>query len=305
MPAMTPRTIKRLLYLLIGFGLLVIFLNKIISSIKLEIISPLITNKVASQNLTDKTLGGAVLNSLDGAKGTYAIVVKNLKTGESFAVNEHMKFATGSLYKLWIMATSFDQIKNGTLSEDEELTADVSELNDKFDIDQDAAELSEGSINLTVKQALQQMITISHNYASLLLAERIKLSNVTKFLDAYGFSESAIGNPPQTTAFDLAIFMEKLYKNQLSDQEHTDQMIDLLKLQTLNDKLPKYLPGETVIAHKTGEIDYFTHDAGIVYLPAGDYIIVCLSQSDYPPGAEDRIGLISKNVYQYFQSKDI
>ena len=77
-------------------------------------------------------------------------------------------------------------------------------------------------------------------------------------------------------------------------------MLDLLKSQKLNNKLPKYLPQEIDVAHKTGEIDSLTHDAGIVYAPTSDYIIVILSKSDYPPGAEERIADISRAVYEYF-----
>ena len=47
-------------------------------------------------------------------------------------------------------------------------------------------------------------------------------------------------------------------------------MLELLKAQTLNDKLPKYLPDQVIMAHKAGELDDVSHDAGIVYSPAGD-----------------------------------
>ena len=80
-------------------------------------------------------------------------------------------------------------------------------------------------------------------------------------------------------------------------------MIGLLKMQKLNEKLPKYLPNGTVVAHKTGEIDFLTHDAGIIYTKNGDYIIAIFSESDYPPGAKERIAQISKAVYNYFLGK--
>ena len=77
-------------------------------------------------------------------------------------------------------------------------------------------------------------------------------------------------------------------------------MIALLKQQTLNDKLPKYLPENVEIAHKTGEIDRFSHDAGIVFFEKGDYIIVVLSETDNSPAANERIADISKKVFEYF-----
>ncbi len=253
---------------------------------------------------TGESLDKVITQVLDGAKGNYGIVIKNLKTGESFLLNEHQTFPPGSLYKLWVMAEAFDQVETGDLKEDEILSQDVKILNKEFGISNDSAELTEGEITLSASDALKQMIEISHNYAALLLTEKIGLSNVAKFLQEKGFKETSMGidgSDPASTPYDIALFLEKLYQGKLVSQTYSTRMIDLLKNQQLNGKLPKYLPEDAVIAHKTGEIDYYSHDAGIVYLPSGDYIIVILSKSDYPPGAEDRIAQVSKAVYEYFK----
>ena len=257
--------------------------------------------------MVSNSLKEAVENSLSGTKGTYGISIKNIKTGESYYSNEHRVYEAGSLYKLWIMATTYKQVQQGILTEDQVLSEKVATLNRKFDIDPDLAEMSSGGISLSVKQALTQMITISHNYAALLLTEKLKLSTVASFLKDNGFSESIVGTDgaaPTTTSSDIAKFLEKLYKGELANKETTEKMLTLLKNQKLNDKLPKYLPDDTIIAHKTGELDYFSHDAGIVYAPSGDYLIVILSESKSPPGAEDRIALLSKAVYEYFSKKN-
>ena len=248
-------------------------------------------------------LDKAVANALEGAKGNYGIFIKNLKTGETFKQNEHMTFHAGSLYKIWIMAETFDQIKTGDLTEDEQLSRDIDYLNKKFQIAEENAELTEGVITLTVANALTQMITISHNYAAMLLTEKIKLSSVAKFLKDNSFIESKVGingEDPTTTPADMEKFFEKLYKGEIIDQEYSNKMLELLKAQKLNNKLPKNLPTETIIAHKTGELGFYTHDGGIVYSPKGDYIIIVMSQSDSPPGAEERIVDISEAVYKYF-----
>ena len=98
----------------------------------------------------------------------------------------------------------------------------------------------------------------------------------------------------------MALFFEKLYAGELATSENTEKMINLLKNQKLNNKLPKNLAKGVVIAHKTGEIGQFTHDAGVVYLADKNYIIAVLSKSEIPAAAEDRIANISKNVYEYF-----
>ena len=251
----------------------------------------------------NNSLEDTVLNSLGGTQGTYAVTIKNLKTNESYSVNEHKSFESGSLYKLWIMATVYKQIQEGNLSEDQELSDDVTNLNSKFNIDPDTAELTDGQITLTVKDALTQMITISHNYAALLLTEQIKLSSVAAFLKINGFNESAVGtdqSQPTTTASDIADFFEKLYKGQLANEQYTKEMVDLLKNQQLNDGIPKYLPEKTQVAHKTGDIDNFKHDAGIVFGNHGDYILTAFSESDMPSAAQERIAQLSKSVYDYY-----
>jgi beta-lactamase class A len=64
------------------------------------------------------------------------------------------------------MTETYKQIEAGTISPDDVLSSSIPELNRIFDIDPENAELTEGDISLTVSQALNQMITISHNYAA-------------------------------------------------------------------------------------------------------------------------------------------
>ncbi|MBI2597475.1 serine hydrolase [Candidatus Daviesbacteria bacterium] len=257
----------------------------------------------ASLFKSSDNLKQVVDQAFEGNSGTYGVVIKNFRTNESYQFNEHKVFETGSLYKLWIMAEVFRQLQEGRLKEDEILSSEVDRLNKEFNLSSDSAELTDGEITLSVKDALNQMITISHNYAALLLTEKLKLSSVAAYLKNIGLQETKVGtdgSAPISTPFDIALFFEKLYKNQLADQETSQKMIELLKKQTLNNKLPKNLPQEVSIAHKTGELGYLTHDSGIVFTPKGDYIIVILSESDFPPGAEDRIAQVSKAVYDYF-----
>ena len=242
----------------------------------------------------------AILNSLSGAKGKYSVAVEDLKNGKKESLYGDKVYNVGSLYKLWVMAEVSRQMQEGLLSKDEILSEEASALNKEFNIDPEFAELTEGTITLTVRDALKQMITISHNYAALLLTKKIKLSNVAKFLKTNDFKNSHVGDTPTSTADDIALFFEKLYKGKLANEQYTQEMLDLLKAQSLNNKLPKLLPQGTVVAHKTGEIDYLSHDGGIVYAPKGDYIVVVLSESEFPPGAEERIAQISKAVFDYF-----
>lgn len=258
---------------------------------------------ITSVQTKSLSLKNTVENSLKGTEGTYGVAVRNLITNESYYLNEKKTFEVGSLYKLWIMATVYRQIQEEKISEDEALTGDIASLNEKFNISSDSAEFSEGIVSLTVKDALNQMITISHNYAALMLTEKIRLSRVADFLKEAGLNESFVGTdsrPPKSSATDIALFYEKLYKGELANELYTNEMFNLLKSQKLNDGLPKYLPAVTKVANKTGDIGWFKHDAGIVFTEKGDYILVVMSESDSPSGAQEKIAEISKSVYDYF-----
>lgn len=275
---------------------------------------PYIDNKfnVSSQGVLSaetpaNSLEEAVLRSLQGTKGTYSVVIKNLKTNESYAFNEEKEYEAGSLYKLWVMAAVYDQIEKGKLQKYQVLSDTIPSLNSKFGISEEDAELTKGNISMTVSEALEQMITISHNYAALLLTDKVKMSTVSTYTVDKGFTKSLVGSntePPKTTASDMALFMEKLYKNELGNTENTAEMIERLKRQRLRKKIPADLPRGTQVAHKTGEISWFTHDVGIVFTDKGDFIIVAMSESDSPPGAEQRIAQLSKSVYEYFMNKN-
>ena len=56
-------------------------------------------------------------------------------------------------------------------------------------------------------------------------------------------------------------------------------MIEILKAQEFNEKIPAGLPEGTPVAHKTGDITGIHHDAAIVYPPGeAPYVLVVLTQ---------------------------
>ena len=283
------------------------FTKKIFSPNGQEIISPVPDIMVLAQH-APKTISRfsglerLIAQNLESAPGTYGIVVKKLDTAETVAINDHIPFETASLYKLWVMGEVYRQVEKGTLTEDEVLSKSIPALNAAFGLSADVAEQTSGSISLSVKNALTQMITISHNYAALLLSAKIRMASVTSFLKDFNLTESKVGTSeanPKTTAADVAKFYELLYSGKLANSKHTADMFEMLKAQKINRKMPKYLPTGTVLAHKTGELGTYSHDAGILYTPKGDYIIVILSDYGIPADSEEFISKITKSIYDF------
>lgn len=274
--------------------------NKITS---LESSKPLDISYINSSLPQNLGFENVIEDVLKDEPGIYGIYIKNLKTGEEYLLNENTEFVSASLYKLWVMATVYQQINVGLYTEDIVLSENTATLNSFFVISPAYQEQKWGTITLTVKDALEQMIAYSDNYAALLLAKKVGFSEVSVFLANYGFLHSSIDQgeeDPFTTAEDIGIFFIKAYDKQLVSDEYSNKMLELLKLQTLNDKIPRNLPKDVTIAHKTGELYDYSHDAGIVYTENGDYIFVVLTKTDNTVEANETIAKLSEGVYAYF-----
>lgn len=302
-----------LMLILLGIiAVIVLFLKNQFSNsqTKTEILSstltptPSITSIPTPQkNSNSQNISEVVEKSLTGTKGSYAVAIENLNTNEAFFKNEDQVFESASLYKLWVMAVVYQKIEDGSLKINQVLSEGVKALNKKFRIDEKLAEKKTGKITLSVKDALNLMITKSDNYAGLLLASKINLSTITVFLKKYGFNASKVGtdgSAPVTSAFDIALFYKYLNEGKFANSDNTNAMIALLKKQVLNEKIPKQLPINAIVAHKTGELDLSSHDAGIIFAPKVTYIIVVLSKSEAPDLANERIANLSKDIYDYF-----
>lgn len=232
----------------------------------------------------------------------FGIYIKNLKSSKSYKLNESMNFDAASLYKLWVMSVIFDRISSGKLKEDDLIQADIKDLNEKFKIDEEEAELKEGNLQYTYKSAIEQMITISHNYAAFMLLGKASNSEVNLFLENLGLKKSEMSSPPQTTPEDIGIFYEKLYLGEIVSPLYSSQMLEVLKRQKINDRIPKYLPDGVQVAHKTGEFSNLRNDAGIVFSKGGDYIIVVLTEGKNVEELAEKIAQISRAVYDYFSN---
>lgn len=245
----------------------------------------------------DKAIQEAVEEILDSQNGTYSVIYKNLKTGDEFRLNPTKVYESASLYKLFVMAKTYEDLEKGEFSENTVLQDSVERLNQRFGIASEEAELTQGSFKMSVTTALSQMITISHNYAALLLTSKLKTSEIKKFIKENGFDHTDFTAPPKTTPEDIELFYQKLYEGKIVSQASSREMIDLLKRQELNDRIPKYLPKGTPVAHKTGELGGMKHDAGIVFSKKGDYILILMSDTKAPLNAAEVEAKISDKVY--------
>jgi beta-lactamase class A len=241
----------------------------------------------------DAALEEVIRSNLGDEVDSYGVVVKKLSDGAVAEVNSHKVFETASLFKLWVMYEVYKQVKLGLLQMDEELL--VTSYYASFDAGTLPVEICD---TLTVREALEAMITYSDNTSGFLLRDRVGLENINRDLQALGLTESAFGPVDVTsTAADMALFLEMVARRTAVSSKASEEMLDLMLAQQVSDRLPALLPPDTKVAHKTGDLPEVTHDVGIVYSPQATYVIAVLSDRG---GEYEPIALLSRAIYDYF-----
>jgi beta-lactamase class A len=238
----------------------------------------------------------AALNKIIADSGAeVAVAYRTLDGSAEVLIDVDKSFHAASTMKVPVMIELFRQAKAGTLSLDEPLT-----IRNEFKsiVDGSPYKLSEGDDSdrevyaavgktLTLRQLCELMITVSSNFATNLLIDRLGVDNVRRTVTALGADgmqvlrgvedskafEKGLNNA--TTARGLLVLMEKLAKGQAVDAAADAEMIAILKRQKFNNAIPAGIPAGTPVAHKTGSITRIHHDAGVVYGPR-PYVLVLL-----------------------------
>lgn len=99
---------------------------------------------------------------------------------------------------------------------------------------------------------------------------------MTNMIHGAGWSSTSFNSGDMiTTPNDLANFLARLYRGELLNPNHQGYLLNLMKRQVYRAGIPAGT-GVTV-ADKVGFLDGMKHDAGIVYGPTGDYVLVIMS----------------------------
>jgi beta-lactamase class A len=224
-----------------------------------------------------------------------AVALRTLDGRFELLIDPDKTFHAASTMKVPVMIELFRQARAGSLSLDEPLP-----IRNEFRsiVDGSVYQLSEGDDSdkevyaavgrtLTLRQLCEAMITVSSNFASNLLIEKLGVENIRRTVTRLGADgmqvlrgvedskafEKGLNNT--TTARGLLVLFEKLARSEAVDARADAGMIAILKRQKFNDAVPAGLPEGTAVAHKTGSITRIHHDSGIVFAPR-PYVLVIL-----------------------------
>jgi beta-lactamase class A len=258
-------------------------------------------------------------------KGKAAIAVKNLRTGESFTLNGDEPMPTASLIKFPVLVELYFQVSEGKVKlathvmvHKEDMVPGSGILTYHF---------SDGA-NFPLRDAARLMMVYSDNTATNLVLDRIGIDSTNKRMAKLGLPNTRINakvflgsktsvDPARTkqfglgstTANEMVTLLEMLEQGKLVSPEACKEMLDTMKKCDDGDKLKRFLPPKTVVAHKTGSVSDAKTDAGIIYTPGGPVAICVLTSGNadkrYAPdnAASMFIGRVGRVVYDHFSEK--
>jgi beta-lactamase class A len=253
--------------------------------------------------------------------GSYAVVMKDLRTGENLYINEREIFHAASTMKTPVMVEIFNQVEQKKFSLEDSILV-VNTFKSIIDGSPYTMDISEDSDDRlydkigkmeTVRSLMEKMITVSSNLATNILIEKVDAHNVMRTMNSFGMHDIQVlrgvedgkafraGKNNVTTAYDLALLFEKIATGQCISSTASKEMVDVLRRQKFKDMIPAMLPDNVIVAHKTGSITNVQHDSGIVYLPDGHVYVVVILSKNLKSNAEGIkcIARISRVIYDY------
>ena len=246
-----------------------------------------------------------------------AVAFRTLDGRLELLIDADKAFHAASTMKVPVMIELFRQAGAGRLSLD-----DTQPIRNQFAsiVDGSAYKLSEGDDSdkeiyaaagrtLTLRQLNEAMITVSSNFATNLLIERLGVENIRSTvtrLNADGMKvlrgvedqkafDKGLNN--STTARALLVLLEALAQGKAVSPVADKDMIAVLKRQKFNDGIPAGVPAGTAVAHKTGSITRIQHDAGIVYAARPYTLVILVRGIDDETKSKTLIAHISKIVF--------
>ena len=237
----------------------------------------------------------AIQQRIAASGADVAIYFKTLDGKSEWSVRPDDAFHAASTMKVPVMIELFHRVKEGKLKLEDKIVI-KNEFHSIVDGspyslsagDDSEADLykSEGQFR-TLGELCDLMITVSSNFATNLLIEKLGVESIRATVhnlradgvvvlrgveDGKAF-EKGLNNT--TTARGLAILLEAMARGRAVDAPSSKEMVAILKRQRFNEGIPKGLPADIEVAHKTGEITRIHHDAAIVFARR-PYILVIL-----------------------------
>src|SRR4051812_27566123 len=225
--------------------------------------------------------------------GKVALYAKNLKTGDTVAIDADVPVQTASVIKLPIMIETMYQVKTGKLKLDQRLRL----TKDNQVPGSGVLPFLSPGLDLTLDDTITLMMILSDNTATNMTIDAVTIPAVNKRIESMGLKNTYLYKkvykpaegpmPPdqkkfglgKTTAREMAIAMESVERCEIGDPALCKRMLEIMRNQQYRNMIPHYI--ETVdtsetpsaIADKIGALDAVRNDVALVFTKSGPLVI--------------------------------
>lgn len=289
----------------------------------LKLVSIILLITFVRCGVNEKTiLESNIIQSFNAVEGDFALSFKLLNNdATTIMINSEEMFHAASTMKTPIMVEAFKQDAEGKINLQDSIIVKnifksiVDGTEFSLDITRDSGDKMYDRIRkkATYHELVYDMIINSSNLATNIVIEKLGAKNVMKTMNELGVKTIKVlrgvedmkafdlGMNNETSANDLMVLYEHLANGTAVNPAADSNMIKILLDQTHNSMIPKNLPKDVKVAHKTGSITGVFHDSGIIFLPDDrKYVLVILSKKvENPKNAKEMMANVSKMVYDY------
>lgn len=280
----------------------------------------------------------ALAGEVNGVVGVFA---EDLASGATVALNADMVFPTASVMKVPILYELYQQVEAGkvdlgrripftpekmvpgsgilqdldfglqptvkdlatlmiTVSDNAATDMVIEQVGlDAVNATMQRAGMARSMLPMTVRGILYDTVGLDidnpeHSYD--LYQQRTKENYIDWNCRAYGDEDNNL-----TTPREMAGMLADIERRATLSAASCDAIIDILKRQKFNDRIPALLPPDATVAHKTGSLRGIRNDAGIVYAPDAPYTISLFAKRLADPVAGvAALARISKAIWEGF-----
>lgn len=283
------------------FGYRVLFV-----STKTSVISPVPTNEKASlstplltRTKNPETLRNIIREAIGDTWKNYSLYVKDFTSDFILGVNEEVMYPGASINKIPILSVLYFLAQQGEVNLDEVITLQKEDIQD---YGTGSMRYTAPGTTYTVKTLAKLMMQQSDNTAAYILAQHImSLEKIQNTLTGWGLVQTDM-EKNTTSNKDVELLMEKIFREHIVNHAMTLEMLSFFKDGDIEDRLPRSLPKDVTVYHKTGNAVGYVHDAGIIVGPKARYYIGILT-SDVTDEQRtiDLMATISQKVYDFMK----
>ncbi len=207
--------------------------------------------------------------------------------GDRFSLRGDERFISASTIKIPIMVEIYRQIDRGNPALDDLFTLTKDDICPGSGV---LLQLHPG-IELTLRDLVYLMISISDNTATNMLIDLAGMDNVNAAITSLGMGNSALGRKMRGvpapegslenwgTPNDFVAVIDAILTGAAASRESCDGMIEMLTLQQNTRRIGRFFPEGTLPwGSKTGTVGDVSHDTGFVRSPQGDMVVAVFTQ---------------------------